>query len=60
MAFSTNGDLLVTASSDSTVRLWDLAIYTDPFKEICARVGQLDQVTWDSYAPGEQLPQVCS
>jgi len=53
------GPLLATAGFDGTVRLWDPAVYRDPVRALCARVGNMTQLEWNVYAADEPRIAPC-
>ena len=60
VAFSPDGTLLASADGD-TVRLWDLSLFTHPYKALCIDVGPPTRQEWNQYVPGEpQPPKVCA
>jgi WD40 repeat protein len=64
LAFSHDGGLVATVGKDSTgrvlVQLWALGLFTNPYAELCPSVGPPTREEWNQYAPGEQLPKVCT
>ena len=60
VAYSPDGKTLVTADSDSTVRLGDIALPVSLMKAVCSIAGSsLTRQEWSTYAPSEPFQQVC-
>ena len=61
MTFTPNGKMLATDDGNGgTVRLWDVALFTNPYAALCADVGPPTRQDWDQAAPGEPQPKICS
>jgi eukaryotic-like serine/threonine-protein kinase len=65
VAFAPDERTLAAASTDGTVRLWNLPRLDrtpgDEVREACLRAGgPLDKATWDQYAPGVSYQDTCA
>jgi WD40 repeat protein len=59
VAFSPDGTLLATADGDGTVETWQISLFANPYRALCADVGAPTRADWALYAPGEPQPSVC-
>ena len=61
MTFTPDGKMLATDDGNGgTVRLWDVALFTNPYAALCADVGPPTRQDWDQAAPREPQPKICS
>jgi WD40 repeat protein len=56
LAISPNGNLLATGDYNGAVELWNLSLFSDPYKALCDDEPPLSKTDWGQYAPGEPYP----
>jgi hypothetical protein len=60
VAFSADGNVLVSVNQQGDVEAWPTWLLTDPRAALCAQVGPPTTAEWAKYAPGEPEPDMCS
>ena len=54
---SPDGNLLASASSDGTMKLWEISLFADPYAALCTDIGRPARQDWGKYAPGRPPPR---
>ena len=60
LAFSPDGDTLVTLVNAGLVATWHTARWADPYRTLCEDAGVITARDWDNFAPGEPAPAACA
>lgn len=59
LAFTPDSRTPLSGDNAGELRIWDVALYTDPVGSLCAKAGGLSRADWSTYAPGEPYRQIC-